>query len=236
MKTKTWVTLSKERGRDRPGWGERVIGLELTSGKAIGKPSEGAKERCTLPSSTVWRGNESRGSYESRPCDRRLDQDYIVTANLQQRLAPRKMKDGRAWSGAWIRECHTLGWWVVLTRSDRTQLKPYMGPLVMTLLTRMRASKTDKYVYHVTYFLLLTMAIDVAGMGPGYAISTVEEIQPQCEFWFRRRGGYDGIALAVVADFGGVRDIAGSKDAAQGSQGGRGGVDEMLTRSCRRKC
>lgn len=63
---------------------------------------------------------------------------------------------------------------------DRTQLKPYMRPLVMTLLTRMQTNKTDKYVYHFTYFLLLTMAIDVAGMGPDYVISTVEEIQPQC--------------------------------------------------------
>jgi exportin-2 (importin alpha re-exporter) len=72
---------------------------------------------------------------------------------------------------------------------DRTQLKPYMRPLVMTLLTRMQTSKTDKYVYHFTYFLLLTMAIDVAGMGPDYLMSTVEEIQPQCVLWFRRGAG-----------------------------------------------
>ena len=55
-----------------------------------------------------------------------------------------------------------------------------MRPLVMTLLTRMQTSKTDKYVYHFTYFLLLTMAVDVPGMGPDYLISTVEEIQPRC--------------------------------------------------------
>lgn len=60
------------------------------------------------------------------------------------------------------------------------QLKPYMRPLMMTLLTRMQTSKTDKYVYHFTYFLLLMIAIDVAGMGPDYLISTVEDIQPQC--------------------------------------------------------
>lgn len=61
-----------------------------------------------------------------------------------------------------------------------------MRPLVMMLLKRMQTSKTDKYVYHFTYFLLLTMAIDVAGMGPDYVISTVEEIQPQCVLWFGR--------------------------------------------------
>lgn len=73
---------------------------------------------------------------------------------------------------------------------DRTQLKSYMRPLVMTLLTRMQTSKTDKYVYHFTYFLLLTTAIDVAGMGPDYVISTVEEIQPQCValLWVSCRG------------------------------------------------
>ena len=76
---------------------------------------------------------------------------------------------------------------------DRTQLKPYMRPLVMTLLTRMQTSNTDKYVYHFTYFLLLTMAIDVAGMGPDYVISTVEEFQPQCILWCRRGMGTDGI-------------------------------------------
>lgn len=63
---------------------------------------------------------------------------------------------------------------------DRSHLKPYMRPLVITLLTRMQTSKTDKYVYHFTYFFLLTMAIDVAGMGPDYVMSTVEEVQPQC--------------------------------------------------------
>ena len=34
----------------------------------------------------------------------------------------------------------------------------------------------------------------------------------------------------MAADFDRVRDTAGSKDAAQGSQGGRGGVDENVNR------
>lgn len=80
----------------------------------------------------------------------------------------------------WIRESYTDEDERCADALDRTQLKQYMRPLVMTLLTRMQTSKTDKYVYHFTYFLLLTMAIDVAGMGPDYVILTVEEIQPQC--------------------------------------------------------
>ncbi|KAF8452427.1 CAS/CSE protein [Boletus edulis BED1] len=108
-----------------------------------------------------------------------------VLAIVQQRLVPSKMNDGwgfellegvvqnvdpRMASSGMVRQADAL---------DRTSLKPYMRPLVMTLLTRMQTSKTDKYAYHFTYFLLLTMAIDVAGMGPDYVIATVEEIQPQ---------------------------------------------------------
>lgn len=43
----------------------------------------------------------------------------------------------------------------------------------------MQTSKTDKYVYLFTYFLLFTMAIKVDGVTPDYLIGTVEEIQPQ---------------------------------------------------------
>ncbi|KAI9569377.1 armadillo-type protein [Boletus coccyginus] len=92
-----------------------------------------------------------------------------VLAIVQQRLVPSKMNDG--WGFELLEG--------VVRHVDPTQLKPYMRPLVMMLLKRMQTSKTDKYVYHFTYFLLLTMAIDVARMGPDYVISTVEEIQPQ---------------------------------------------------------
>lgn len=51
-----------------------------------------------------------------------------------------------------------------------------MHPLVMTWLTRIQTSKTDKYVYYLTFFLLFVVAIDVAGMGPDCIISTVKEI------------------------------------------------------------
>jgi len=43
----------------------------------------------------------------------------------------------------------------------------------------MQTSKTDKYVYLFTYFLLFTVAIKVDGLTPDYPIGTVEEIQLQ---------------------------------------------------------
>ena len=54
-----------------------------------------------------------------------------------------------------------------------------MRALMVTLLTRMQTSKTDKYVYHFVYFLTFTMAINVEGLTPDYLISAVEEVQPQ---------------------------------------------------------
>jgi exportin-2 (importin alpha re-exporter) len=61
----------------------------------------------------------------------------------------------------------------------RAQLKQYFKPLVMTLLTKMQTSKTDKYTYLFSHFLLFTMVIDVDGLRPDYVMSAVEEIQPQ---------------------------------------------------------
>lgn len=58
-------------------------------------------------------------------------------------------------------------------------LQPYFRPILINLLTRMQTSKTDKYVYLFTYFLLFTMAIQVDGLAPDYLIGTVEQIQTQ---------------------------------------------------------
>jgi len=55
-----------------------------------------------------------------------------------------------------------------------------MKAVIMTLLTRMQTSKTDKFVYSFTRFLLFTMAINVEDLTPDYVIRTIEEIQPQC--------------------------------------------------------
>jgi exportin-2 (importin alpha re-exporter) len=50
---------------------------------------------------------------------------------------------------------------------------------MITLLTRIQTSKTDKFVYLFALFLVFSMAINVDGLSPEYVICTVEEIQPQ---------------------------------------------------------
>ncbi|KAG6331701.1 hypothetical protein ID866_7388 [Astraeus odoratus] len=92
-----------------------------------------------------------------------------VLAIIQQRLVPSKVND--AWGFELLQ--------AVVQYVPAAHLKQYFRPLLMTLLTRMQTSKTDKYVYHFSQFLLFTMAINVEGLGPNYVISTVEEIQPQ---------------------------------------------------------
>lgn len=66
---------------------------------------------------------------------------------------------------------------------DRTScsanLQQYLKPILISLLTRLHANKTDKFVYLFTKFLLFTMAINVEGLTPDLIISTMEEIQPQ---------------------------------------------------------
>jgi exportin-2 (importin alpha re-exporter) len=44
----------------------------------------------------------------------------------------------------------------------------------------MQTSKTDKFIYLFSYFLLFTMAVDVDGLGPDFIIASMEEIQNQC--------------------------------------------------------
>lgn len=43
----------------------------------------------------------------------------------------------------------------------------------------MQTSKTDKYVYLFSYFLLYAMAVPVEGLTPDFTIGTVEEVQPR---------------------------------------------------------
>jgi exportin-2 (importin alpha re-exporter) len=47
----------------------------------------------------------------------------------------------------------------------------------MTLLTRMQTSKTDKYTYLFSHFLLFTLAVGTNGLDPDFVIGTVEGIQ-----------------------------------------------------------
>lgn len=92
-----------------------------------------------------------------------------VLAVVQQRLIPSKINDG--WGFELLQG--------VVQYVPPAQLKQYFKAVVMTLLTRMQTSKTDKYVYLFSHFLLFTMAVNVDGLGPDYVISAVEEIQPQ---------------------------------------------------------
>lgn len=52
--------------------------------------------------------------------------------------------------------------------------------MLITLLTRLQTSKTDKYTYGMVYFLLYTLAIDHGGWTPDILVAAVEEVQPQC--------------------------------------------------------
>jgi exportin-2 (importin alpha re-exporter) len=53
-----------------------------------------------------------------------------------------------------------------------------MKVMIMTLLTRMQTSKTDKFVYLFTYYLTFAMAVNAPGLSPDYLIGVVESIQP----------------------------------------------------------
>ncbi|KAF8839712.1 Cse1-domain-containing protein [Paxillus ammoniavirescens] len=101
-----------------------------------------------------------------------------VLAIIQQRLIPSKVND--VWGFELLQG--------VVQCVPPAQLKQYMRALVMTLLTRLQTSKTDKYVYHFTHLLLFTIAIDVQGLGPDYVISIVEDIQPQ--LWSQILAGF----------------------------------------------
>lgn len=59
----------------------------------------------------------------------------------------------------------------------RAALKQNFKPVLLTLLTRMHTSKTDKFVYLFSNFILYCMAIPVDGLTPDFTIGTVEEIQ-----------------------------------------------------------
>ncbi|KAF9463182.1 CAS/CSE protein [Collybia nuda] len=92
-----------------------------------------------------------------------------VLAVTQQRLIPSKLND--AWGLDLLQS--------VVQNVKPGDLKQYFKGVIMTLLTRMQTSKTDKFVYLFAKFLLFTMAINVEGLTPDYIIGTIEEIQSQ---------------------------------------------------------
>ncbi|KAF9259931.1 Cse1-domain-containing protein [Marasmius fiardii PR-910] len=100
-----------------------------------------------------------------------------VLGLVQQRLIPSKMND------VWGTEVLMAVVTYVDPRVDyfslaANDLKHYLRPMLMTLLTRMHTSKTDQYVFLFSKFLLYTMAINVESLGPDYLIGGIEEIQP----------------------------------------------------------
>ncbi|KIM79693.1 hypothetical protein PILCRDRAFT_791278, partial [Piloderma croceum F 1598] len=92
-----------------------------------------------------------------------------VLGIIQQRLIPSKIND--VWGMELLQ--------AVMQNIPVADLRPYFRAIVINLLTRLQTSKTDQYVYLLTYFLLFTMAIKVDGLTPDYLIGTVEEIQSQ---------------------------------------------------------
>ncbi|KAF8992756.1 armadillo-type protein [Cyathus striatus] len=92
-----------------------------------------------------------------------------VLAVVQQRLIPSKLND--AWGFELLQ--------AVVQYVKPGALQQFMKPIIMTLLTRMQTSKTDKFVYLFSKFLLFISAINVPDMGPDYIIAIIEEIQPR---------------------------------------------------------
>ncbi|EJF64481.1 importin alpha re-exporter, partial [Dichomitus squalens LYAD-421 SS1] len=91
-----------------------------------------------------------------------------VLGVIQQRLIPSKINDG--WGFELLE--------AVVQYTPWDALKQYFRGLIVTLLTRMQTSKTDKYVYHFVYFLGFCLAINVDGLTPDYIIGEVDAIQP----------------------------------------------------------
>ena len=69
---------------------------------------------------------------------------------------------------------------IVNTSSEqncRQNLRQYFPAVIVSLLSRMQTSKTDKYVHHFVYFLTFVMGINANGLSPDYLIEVVEQIQ-----------------------------------------------------------
>nr|VWP01251.1 Succinate-semialdehyde dehydrogenase (EC [Ganoderma boninense] len=92
-----------------------------------------------------------------------------VLGVVQQRLIPSKINDG--WGFELLQ--------AVIQYAPAAALQQYFRGVIITLLSRMQTSKTDKYVYHFVYFLGFCLAINVEGLTPDYIIGEVETIQPR---------------------------------------------------------
>ncbi|KAI0366303.1 Cse1-domain-containing protein [Pilatotrama ljubarskyi] len=92
-----------------------------------------------------------------------------VLGVVQQRLIPSKINDG--WGFELLQ--------AVVQYVPSATVKQYFKSIIVTLLTRMQTSKTDKYVYHFVYFLGFCLAIGKDDITPDYIVGEVESIQAQ---------------------------------------------------------
>lgn len=76
-----------------------------------------------------------------------------------------------------MRRCVTSIPVALAEQCSRRNLRQYLPAVIVSLLSRMQTSKTDKYVYHFVYFLTFVMAVNVDGLSPDYLIEIVEQIQ-----------------------------------------------------------
>ncbi|KAF8511326.1 CAS/CSE protein [Gautieria morchelliformis] len=90
-----------------------------------------------------------------------------VLAVAQQRLIPSRINDG--WGFELLEG--------VVQNIPYAQLSPYFPAVVMSLLTRLQANKTDKFANLFVCFLLYTLAIRVDGVTPDYVVGVVEAAQ-----------------------------------------------------------
>ncbi|KAI0329277.1 Cse1-domain-containing protein [Cubamyces sp. BRFM 1775] len=92
-----------------------------------------------------------------------------VLGVVQQRLIPSKLNDG--WGFELLQS--------IVQYAPPATVKQYFKSIIITLLTRMQTSKTDKYVYHFVYFLGFCLAVGKEEITPDYIVNEVESIQAQ---------------------------------------------------------
>ncbi|GJJ14609.1 hypothetical protein Clacol_008875 [Clathrus columnatus] len=93
----------------------------------------------------------------------RAGQFTAMLAVAQQRLIPSKVNDN------WGFE--------LLQGSDEFDDPDIVLPIILSLLTRLQANKTDKFANLFAYFLLYIWAIQAEGFTPDYVIGVMEGIQ-----------------------------------------------------------
>lgn len=87
---------------------------------------------------------------------------------VQQRLIPSKLNDQYGFE---MLEA-------VATFVPQAELQKHFKAVMMTLLTRLQTTKTDKYALAFVRFLCFMLATDSGGLTPAFTVSTVESIQP----------------------------------------------------------